>query len=329
MTTLTTLREAVAALRDAFDKGAPATAPFNEVLRLGRTASAEERNHAVEALLAREGAVHPEISGHLCVASGALVEMGASTQLGLDTILDDLAEGATVLAAAPLDHVDLDGGEPPPKTLERDQRRWAAGFHRHVVGAMARLARDVAARKRARAHPRLGAAVAALGEQVAANHVQYLVEIMNMLDDEPLLVVDLPAGRAVRSRAYGGRSGFHLMTVLDGKDPFALVERGHTFVEADHGYFTWPAIEETTRGFEATGAGHLLWGEMRAVALPLFEGVRTVLRGRKLLASRMWEVALVAPIHDALRESVVVEEELSTGDALPLLRRMAAAVHES
>jgi hypothetical protein len=64
---------------------------------------------------------------------------------------------------------------------------------------------------------------------------------------------------------------------------------------------------------------------MRSVDLPEFEGVRTVLRTRSVFGSRSWDASFVAPIHDALRESLVVESVVAPADARPLLERMARA----
>ncbi len=325
---MTSLEQAVTAFRGAFETGASFVEPFDALVAASKHATVAERDAAIAMLLDGTGVTSAEVTGFLCIASGALVEDGASTLLGLDTILDRMADGAELLAAAgdALADADLDETQqPPPAALAPDERRWVAGWKSHVRGAMARLARDAVARKRLRAHPRLPAAVRALAERTSANHLRYIVEVLDMLDDEPLHVIDLCGGATlVRYRAFGIRNGFHLMTVLDGQDPSALIARRATFVSATHGYYTWPALEKTASGFAATHLGSLLWGEPRALDLPRFEGVRTVIKTQPTLA-RSWDTAFVAPIHEALHEQLVVEHVLSAEEARPVLDRIAAA----
>lgn len=329
------LDELVRAFRQAFETGASFVEPFDALVAASKHASAAERDAAILALLDGSGIEHhAEIAGFMCVASGALVEDGASTTLGLDTILDRMADGAALLAAAgpALADANLDDPRtPPPAALAEPERRWVAGWKLHVRGVMARLARDVAARARARAHPRFAPAVRALAERTWAHHLRYLVEVLDMLDDEPLHVIDLCAGGTLtRYRAFGIRNGFHLMTILDGHDPFELARRSQDddggFVTARHGYYTWAALERAADGgFFANHLGSLLWGEPRALDLPRYEDVRTVIRTRPSLA-RSWDTAFVVPIHDALREELVVEQALSVDEARPVLERIAAAV---
>jgi len=319
------LADAVVAFRSRFAAGQPFHDAFDAIVDASKHATPDERDRAILALLDPTGITHAEVSGYMCIASGALVEDGGSTRLGLDAILDRLADGAELLAAAgpALDEADLDEmADPPPPALARDERRWVAGWKSHVRGAMARLARDVEARKQARAHPRLEPAVRALAARTSAHHLRYMLEVLDMLDDAPLAVVDLPAGQITRMRVSGIRGGFHLMTLLDGEDPFAIAGE---HVTAKHSYFTWRALVEEPPGWSTTGLGALVWGEMRAVDLPLFEGVRTVLRRDSVFGSRSWDASFVAPIHDALRESLVVEEVVAPAAARPLLERIAKA----
>jgi hypothetical protein len=326
------LADAVTAFRSAFAKHEPYVEAFDAIIAASGYASRAERDAGILALLDPAGleqvSDHPEVSGYLCVASGALVEDGASTTLCLDRILDRLADGAALLAAAgpALEDADLDEmHEPPPAALGRDERRWIAAFKSHVLGAMARLARDADARKQARAHPRLAPAIRALAQRIEAEHLRYIVEVLDLLDDEPLVLVDLRrGGHVTRYRAFAVRNGFHLMTLLDGHDPHALRDRN---VEARSGYFAWPALVEAEGGFATAGPDAWLRGELRSVDLPRFEGVRTVLRTATTFG-RTWSAALVAPFHGELRESLVIEHELSPDEARPLLQRMAAAARE-
>ncbi|MDQ3336470.1 MAG: hypothetical protein M4D80_14980 [Myxococcota bacterium] len=325
------LLELVKQFRGAFEKNASYVEPFYALTAASKHATFAEREAAILGLLDPKGIEHhAEISGLMCVASGALVEDGASTLLGLDTILDRMADGAEILANAgpALEDADLDAQNiAPPTALAEVERRWVAGWKSHVRGAMARLARDPRARKRLRAHPRFEPAVRKLVERTWANHLRYIVDVLDMLDDEPVHVIDLCAGGTLtRYRAFGIRNGFHLMTILDGHDPAELVAQEADFVTAKYGYYSWPALARTAAGnFEAVGLGCLLWGEPRANDLPQFEGVRTVIRTAPSM-TRSWDVNFVVPIHEALREQLVVESQLSIEESRPILERMVAAL---
>lgn len=316
----------VKAFRAAIAANAQLVEPFQKLVAASKHATEMERNAAVLALLDPQGLDlgHAEIFGLMCVASGALVEDGASTLLGLDTILDRMADGAEILAKAEIDDVNLDAQTPPPQSLPFVERTWVAGFKEVVRGAMARLARDHVARRRLRDHARLATALRALAERNYANHVHYVVEILDMLDDEPLHVVDLCAGTITRYRAYGIRSGFHLMTILDGQNPTDVIASGADFVQAKYGYYTWPALEQKPDGtFVAYHLGSLLWGEPPAATLPMFEGVRTIVRTHPTMA-RSWDVRFIASIHEGLRERLVEEHVLPPEEARPILARIAA-----
>ena len=323
------LVELVKAFRASFETRTSFVDPFDTLVAASKHATFAEREAAILALLDGKGIEHhAEISGYMCIASGALVEDGASTTLGLGTILDRMADGAELLAHAgpALEDADLDATSvAPPAALAEVERRWVAGWKSHVRGAMARLARDPEARKRLRAHPRFEPAVRKLVERTWANHLRYIVDILDMLDDEPLTLVDLCAGATItRYRAFGIRNGFHLMTILDGIDPAELVRNNVEHVQAKHGYYSWPALASTPNGFVAENLGYLLWGEPRAADLPRFEGVRTIVRTRPSMA-RSWDTNFVVPIHEALHERLVVEAELSAEEARPVLERIAAA----
>jgi hypothetical protein len=316
----------VKAFRAAIVDRTPLVTPYQQLLAASKRATELERNAAIVALFDPHGLDlgHAEIFGLMCVASGALVEDGASTLLGLDTILDRMADGAELLAEADMLNVSLDAQTPPPPELPFVLRTWVAGFKEIVRGAMARLARDHVARKRLQNHARLAKALRALAEKQYANHVHYVVEILDMLDDEPLHVIDLCAGTITRYRAYGIRNGFHLMTILDGQNPADVIASGADFVHAKHGYYTWPALEQKPDGtFVAEHLGSLLWGEPPAVSLPMFEGVRTVIRAHRAF-SRSWDTHFIAPIHEALRERLVEEHVVPAEDARLILARIAA-----
>jgi hypothetical protein len=152
----------------------------------------------------------------------------------------------------------------------RDDRRWVAGWR-----ARARrdggLARDIGTRKLARASPaRPGGPRArrAVGASPTSRD-------LDMLDDAPLDVVDLP-GRKIADARVGHPSGFHSMTLLV-RQNFKMV--GEHVTPVLH-------LARARRPAGLTTAGSGSW--RMSVDLPEFEGVRTVLRTASVFGSRSW-----------------------------------------
>jgi hypothetical protein len=297
---VTALRSALADKRDFVD-------PFNAVITTGARAPVADKDAAIASLLDGAGA-DPVAVAYLAVASGALVEQSGSPVAALGVLLDALADAATTLAAAgdALDDADLDAGT-APDTLEPHARTWARVFARLVVGTMARLARSVEARAAARAHPRLDAAIRALQDRADAWHVRFIIEMLDILDGE-LLLVEPP--RVTWMRAIGIRSCFHLLAVLEDAN-------GTT-----RGYYTWRYLTvSSNRAIDQIQT--MLPGDLRALDIPAFDGIRVVVRTPKDV-HRMWDDAFVSPVHDALDSSVVVERELPEAEARALIERMTA-----
>ncbi|HEV8246162.1 MAG TPA: hypothetical protein VGP93_10360, partial [Polyangiaceae bacterium] len=294
--------------------------------------SDSERTRAVTAMLDGVATLSPWAVAHLSLVSGTLVEMGADPRVGFDELARVLARGVSLLSAACGElegrGVTLDGDEQDRlKALPPDVQAWAGSFSLHVIGAMARLARDVANRKHLQNDAEFRAGVKTLRERLGSNHAYFLLEIVDMLDDEPLWLVDLVAGRVQRLRAVAVRSGFHLITLLDGVDPHAL-DPAPDSLSAVHGYFDFRALERLSVGtptsladFGASHLGNSLWGEMRARDLPEFDGQRVVVRAPPVLGGRSWSFSFVSPLHDALRESLDALETLSPEAALSLVTR--------
>lgn len=304
------LDQAVRDLRRAFAEGLPYADAFNRVISSGATADNGARDNAIAALLHEPG-TRPQIVGELAIASGALVEQGGSATESLGVLLDALADGVSALAAVP-DKLDLDKASGPPVG------GWTPAFRRLVVGAMARLARSVAAREQARAHPRLVDAMRALTKAHPAWHATYISECLDMLDDTPILLVDQTNDAVSRLRVTGIRNCFHLFTVLEGHDPASLAGES---VSTHFGYYIWRYLQITSN-LAADIIQTMIPGDFQARDLPMFDGVRVVVR-TKDGPHRSWDTAFVAPIHDALKSSIVVETQLSSEEARALRERMA------
>jgi hypothetical protein len=315
---MTDLALSVPALRRALFDGTNYADAFNAVIDAGASATAAAKAEAIRALLADLDGARAVIVGELAVASGALVEQGGSPTESLGVLLDALATGSEILVAAgpALDDANLDRGE-APEALAPAERGWVRAFRRIVVGMMARLARSVGARKLARAHPRLDGAIRALADRISAWHLSYIVEVLDMLDDAPLVLVDTEANTVTRLRADGIRNCFHLLTLLEGHDPFALTEET---LQTKRGYYTWRYLAVATdRAIDQIQT--MIPGDLRAVDIPQFDGTRVVVRTPHDV-HRMWDMSFVSPIHDALHSTITVENTLSESDARALVDRM-------
>jgi len=317
---MTDLVLAVPALRRALFDGTNYTDAFNAVIDAGASATADAKAEAIRALLADLDGARAVIIGELSIASGALVEQGGSPTESLGVLLDALANGADTLVAAglALDEANLDRGE-APEELAPAERGWVRAFRRLVVGTMARLARSVDARKLARAHSRLDTSIRALSERIHSWHVGYIQEVLDMLDDAPLLLVDTEANTITRLRVNGIRNCFHLITLLEGHDPFALTEDS---LATHHGFYSWRYLG-ITNGRAIDQIQTMIPGDLRAVDIPMFDGTRVVVRTPNDV-HRSWDMSFVSPIHDALRSMVTTELQLPDADARTLRERMAA-----
>jgi len=315
------LANAVADLRAAVHARTDPTAAFEAVVDAGHNASFDTLNTAIDTLLADLATADPEQIAQLAIASGALVERGGSPLRGLDLLLDAVTRGARVLADAPDLDADAIDRATPPVGLPPAAEAWVHAFQRVVVGTMARLARSVEARQRARAHADFARAVRALHEATAAWHAFFLCEVLDMLDDAPVFLVETDTGKVTRLRVTGIRNCFHLITLLEGHDPFELADRGESAVSTSRGYYTWRYLTITSdRAIDIVQT--MIPGDLRALDLPQFEGTRVVVR-TPTGVHRSWDLNFVSPIHDALQSSVVTDAELPEADARTLRERMA------
>lgn len=261
--------------------------------------------------------------------------------------LDALAEGLQVLAGAAFAVTfelgpDVDGArdETPPAPLDDAQTRCLEALPQQVEGVMPWLVRDAEIRRTARAHGRLVDALRTLDAHLrrrdpryddvphersfggpAVRRVYALREVVEMLEDEAVLVVDLPSGEVTRHRARALRSNFELMTALEGPDP-ALED---DLLRARYAYFTWRALARDGAGFTAERLEHRLWGDDRPRDIPRFEGVAVVLRARASTPARCWRTWVVKPLDASLRGGLALDAPRARDEASGLLARMADA----
>jgi hypothetical protein len=93
-------------------------------------------------------------------------------------------------------------------------------------------------------------------------------------------------------------------------------------------YYTWPALKADGTLWKFNEKKEKLpdwvWGEMKPTHIPLFEAERIVLLGPREFP-RSWDIAFFAPLHPALRSSVVVEQVLGESEFYAWIRKIQVA----
>ncbi|MBI1832015.1 MAG: hypothetical protein HYR84_11255 [Planctomycetes bacterium] len=163
--------------------------------------------------------------GCLANTCGVVVELGGDPAIALDPVLDRI----TLLFARIPEIVqimrDRLGVENPNAVAHDDwpnlgrdhpDHAWVIGDWHAIqflgCAAMAMLCRDVESRQRGR--DRIDLAQTA---QAAANdnpYAYYVSAVLGMIDDEPLIVLDVPRRLGFRVRLTAVRNDFHLFTLL-------------------------------------------------------------------------------------------------------------------
>lgn len=306
-----------------------------------------------------------------CIANtcGTIVECGGDPGIAIEPILDRLTGQ---IERVP-DFVELMqthlGVEHPNRVTEDDwptlgrehpEHAWVIGewYALRFTGcaAMAMLCRDVEARKRARG--RIDLIQRAEAARSDNPYAYYLAEVLGMVDDEQVLVLDVPRRLGFRVHLTALRNNFHFFTLLQdallshptandwpGPRPRPLVvalarsERmlpdisPNEWAADPHGendtalwtYCTWPALkaDETLQTMEESKP-HLppwVWGEGKPTDILLVAGERVVLLG-PLEMPRSWSLGFFPPLHPALRSAVRVEAMLNAAEYADWMRKI-------
>ena len=307
--------------------------------------------------------------GCLANTCGIIVELGGDPAIAIEPVLDRI----TLLFARIPEIVQVMrermGVDNPNAIAHDDWPRLGRAYpdHAWVIGdwhaiqfmgcaAMAMLVRDVESRKRAR--DRIDLAQSA---EVAASdnpYAYYISEVLSMIDDELLVVLDLPRRLGFRVRLTAVRNNFHLFTLLqdallahptatDWRGPcvrpvvvaVAKSERMLHEIESEPEalakesgdaiwtYYSWHALkpDDTLRTIQETPGQvpYWIWGEGKPTDIPLLDGERVMLLG-PLEIPRSWSIGFFAPLHPALRSSTVVEAVMSDGEYRAWLERIRA-----
>jgi len=347
-----------------------AIGPVFATLSLGDRAAAEAVLHR----LVREvvdAPTRPDLAGTVAVFCGALVERGMVPTIAIGPILDrierDIAPDAIAFVAAceqaaqddpSPPQIEGDGreraAEPnhPQDPVERHSERIAPLMPREAqsfealspfsMAAVAMLSRSIEARKASRSRPALHAALDKLGGQYG--HAGFLWVMIQVLDDEPIVVLHPGEGKGFRVRISGLADNFQLHTLLAdaliGRFPGrwlrgARPSRAEVAAARDgavsengsgaHGAFnlwTWRGLKaDGTLRDPMSGSSHWIWNEGVPADVPLFDGERIVLLGPPPYP-RSWTAGRRFPF---MVGDLRVERILTRGEVRDLIGRITAS----
>ncbi len=307
-------------------------------------------NHFAELIAQTDG---PRASA-LALGCGTLVENGGDPEIALLPVLQHLPEllaGALVFQNACVARSQADPAGQPDQVEEfghelqqempAEAMAWLS-LEPHCLGAIAMLSRSVEGRRQARETNDLLPAIFGM----ASSHPQvgFLAQLLQVLDDEPLLVLHPGQQRGYRVRISGIADNFQLHTLLaaaligdpgkgllPGKcpDPRVVqaardrpVDPAALMAEGAFNLWTWQGLRpDGTLPEGLEGSDFWIWNEGIPADIPPFEGVRTVLLG-PLPYPRSWNAGRC---FDGLRADLRVEEQLTTETVRERLQRIAAA----
>lgn len=313
----------------------------------------------------------PDVAGTIALCCGALVERGLDPSIAVGPILNRLEGQITpdALAFAATCRQTAEDEPPPPPSegaesgqegdeaeqtdpVERHGERIAAlmpteaqSFHaleRFSLATIAMLARSIEARKASWSRTALRASLDELGGQYG--YAGLLWMMMQVLDDEPILVLHPEQGKGYRVRISGLADNFQLHTLLadaligrfssrwlrgrrPGRAEVAAASDGPIRESSppSHGAFnlwTWRGLKpDGTLHDSMSGSAYWIWNEGVPADIPTFEGTRVVLLGPPPYA-RSWNSVRRFPdlAVDLRVESILTPEEIRD-----LLGRIATA----
>ena len=299
----------------------------------------------------------PYQAGRAAMLCGVLVERGGNPTIALPAILDRAPEflrrtrelfEIMQLESAPID----DFYDDYPAVFARyfqampENVKAVRGLPLLLRPAMTMLCRDIPSRIAARQNTVLVHAVSDAHE--LQREAAFMHQVLQMTDDAPFLVLHAAHRKGFRVRVTGVQNNFHLFTLLQGAligpgklsgpTPDAEViavakgEAQHSRTlndSAAFGYFHYLGLRPDKTLDTVIGSVGWLWGEMPAFTTPTWENQHVILLDKLSLGSRGWNSGFFAPLHDALRSSVVIEEILSPEAVDNLITQLAQAAQQT
>lgn len=325
------------------------------VLSEADSSSPAEINAALARLVTGFEINVPERSRTLAKVAGALVEKGGDPLAIAEPLTERLLvlfASAQELAAAcqaklqseatPDEDMDAEATfhqmrESWADTMPQQTEAWEA-LERLWPSAVDVFSQSAAARKYAAT---LRKSAAQLAPFHPAGH--WLSVLLNVLEEEPILVIEVASALGIVGRISGVVDNFQLNTLLMDAMPLPgffssrRVSKGAVKVYRGEGpqssndtvtgawnLYTWKAIESGLSLPDAADSqnnAEWIWNEASPADIPQFEGYRTILLGPASYP-RMWQAQRM---FNLLKGDLVVDQELSKGEAQQWLQKMAIA----
>lgn len=215
--------------------------------------------------------------------------------------------------------------------------------HMFGLGVIAHLSRSKPLRAAARRRPELFAAIRA-ADDAAGRPQSFLAQMLQVLDDEPLVALHPGQGKGYRLTMSGVADNFQLHTLLmgtlignpaagwlkgdrPGRDAVAacttgLADRNAPIVSGQFNLWNWTGVRPDGTLPEGTdGNEHWVWNEGVPADIRPFEGQRVVVLGPAPY-SRTWRAGRT---FGGLAPELTVEEQLSPAAVQDWLGRLATA----
>lgn len=273
------------------------------------------------------------LAGRIAICAGTIVEGGADPAAFPAAVFEKITAFLDALPAAPLQDTEPDAGQELPEE-----------FYDFELAAIACLARSPSIRREQKA--RLWPKIRRYSERYG-----FLGKMLSMLDEEPLIVVDVSTGGAWRVVIDGIADNFQLHALLNGalaraapRLPFGLGRRVGISGRPLHPRIVaasadgppvdlpvvsfwqlacWRALEPGGR-LEA-GHEHWIWNEGVPADIEPLDGTRIVLIAPGSI-ERSWNSGRVFP---EVKGSLRVEKALAMDEADILLERILERKNES
>lgn len=308
----------VMAIRDAITEGGSVEEPVGMAFQHADGLDREGKAEVQAELGTLLRAFAPERCGQVALLAGALVEIGGAPEDFPGVVFDRLAEM--------LEGLDVDDEEDGLPEC----------FYAFEQAAMAALSRSPALRRSLPQRARLRANIRRYSERYG-----FLGKMLAVLDDEALLVVHAPTGRAWRMRIGGIADNFQLHTLLlgalAGEGPDRIAGRApdaQALAEAGGGPTTGSGSMtsdwQLANGFALRADGTIdsedrdrnwIWNEGVPEDIEPVGGVRVVLIGPSTY-QRGWKPVRV---FDGMVGRLEVEGRLPDAEAAALVRSLVAA----
>ncbi|MFD1367931.1 hypothetical protein [Actinoplanes sichuanensis] len=329
----------------ALDEDASAAA-MRGIIRSLDGAGPAELTEGVRRLLPAVRQVSIGNGGQLAQVAAGLVEAGADPFVLLEVLVERVTDGLEHAARFPV-LADKDGGgfeapgsqEEADALIDRAARAAAqAGISREegiritesfftVDEWIPSLLLPLQQKRVRQAFPgreRLAAAADAMTDH--ADAAPWMFGLLQVLDDEPFLVIHRPTGRAFRLTVSGVGDNFQLHTLLAAT---LIGDPAQGLIEGTRPAPAWiaaatdgPEMQPSggVRGqFELFGAdGERIWGEGRPADIPVLEGHRVVVLDKPSYA-RSWNTGRVYPL---MHPEITLDRKLPESEAATWLSRI-------